>query len=105
MSDIRKKSIDPAVEHFLTKAFEQGIDLIWDRYEAAQPLCGFGELGLSCHDCFQGPCRIDPFGNRVQEGICGQNRDSFVANRYLKAASMGVLSRINHTLTLINSRA
>ncbi|HUU50027.1 MAG TPA: hypothetical protein VMW81_03615 [Nitrospinota bacterium] len=103
MSDIRKKSIDPAVEHFLTKAFEQGIDLIWDRYEAAQPLCGFGELGLSCHDCFQGPCRIDPFGNRAQEGICGQNRDSFVANRYLKAASMGVLSRINHTLTLINS--
>lgn len=103
MSDIRKKSIDPAVEHFLPKAFEQGIDLIWDRYEAAQPLDGFGELGLSCHDCLQGPCRIDPFGNRAQEGICGQNRDSFVANRYLKAAGMGAVSRINHALTLIDS--
>ena len=103
MSDIRKKSIDPAVEHFLPKAFEQGIDMIWDRYESAQPLCGFGELGLSCHDCLQGPCRIDPFGNKAQKGICGQNRDNFVANRYLKAATMGAVSQINHAMTLMNS--
>jgi len=30
MREIRKKSVDPAVEYFLPKAFEQGIELIWD---------------------------------------------------------------------------
>ena len=103
MKDIRKKSLDPAVEYFLPKAFERGIDLIWDRYEASQPLDGFGELGLYCHDCLQGPCRINPFGDGLEKGICGQNRDSFVANRYLKASTMGALSRINHALDLLQS--
>ena len=101
MREIRKKSIDPAVEYFLPKAFEQGIELIWDRFEASQPADGFGQLGLYCHDCFQGPCRINPFGDGSEKGVCGQSRDGFVANRYLKASGMGVLSRMNSTLDLL----
>jgi carbon-monoxide dehydrogenase catalytic subunit len=101
MREIRKKSIDPAVEYFLPKAFEQGIDLVWDRFEASQPADGFGQLGLYCHDCLQGPCRINPFEDGSERGICGQSRDSFVANRYLKASGMGALSRMNSTLDLL----
>ena len=40
------------------------------------PQCGFGETGLCCRHCLQGPCRIDPFGvSGPKFGICGVNAD------------------------------
>ena len=54
MEFIQKKTADRAVEHFLAKAAEEEISLVWDRFEGQLPECGFCEAGLSCRDCLQG---------------------------------------------------
>ncbi len=48
-------------------------------HKAQQPQCGFCEMGLSCHICIMGPCRIDPFGEGPQRGVCGADADIIVA--------------------------
>ena len=50
----------------LAKAERDGVETVWDRFEAQQPACGFCETGLSCRICAMGPCRIDPFGEGPQ---------------------------------------
>ncbi|KKL21847.1 hypothetical protein LCGC14_2441370, partial [marine sediment metagenome] len=35
-------SVDPATVEMLKHAQSQDISLVWDRYEAMQPQCGFG---------------------------------------------------------------
>lgn len=59
---IRKKSYDKVTQEGIKKAHSDGVETIWDRLEAQQPQCGFGQLGLCCRNCNMGPCRIDPFG-------------------------------------------
>lgn len=49
------QSIDPAVLELLPKAALDGVETVWDRYEAQQPQCGFGSLGVCCRHCIQGP--------------------------------------------------
>ena len=41
MEFIQKKTMDRAVEPFLSKAAESEISLAWDRYEGQLPECGF----------------------------------------------------------------
>ena len=65
------KSTDPAVQEMIAKAESMNVDTVWDRYEAMQPQCGFGDTGLCCRNCLQGPCRIDPFGDGPDKAICG----------------------------------
>ncbi len=74
-----EKSIDSATLSALKTAETSGIKTVWDRYEAQKPQCGFGETGLCCRNCMQGPCRIDPFGEGPQTGVCGANADVMVA--------------------------
>ena len=62
------RSADPAAREMLERAHELGAKTVWDRRDALQPLCGFGELGLCCDVCYMGPCRIDPFGERAPGG-------------------------------------
>ncbi|MDR2518927.1 MAG: hypothetical protein LBD13_05885, partial [Spirochaetaceae bacterium] len=70
-------SIDPAVNELLKKAAQEQVPTAWDRYEQQRPLCGFGELGVCCRNCLQGPCRINPFGE-PQAGVCGADADLIV---------------------------
>ena len=62
MTESEKKSSDLASRYMLDKAKALGLETIWDHYEAMLPQCGFGELGVCCRMCLEGPCRIDPFG-------------------------------------------
>ena len=55
-----KGSVDPAAQHLLKKARESDIETGWDRFDAMQDVCAFGDLGLCCRNCMLGPCRIDP---------------------------------------------
>ena len=57
-----ERSISPDSILLLKIAQAAGVTTAWDRYEAQLPQCGFGETGLCCRHCLQGPCRIDPFG-------------------------------------------
>ena len=66
MSDVKTKSIDPATQEALKKAEAENIKTSWDRLEAQEPQCGFGQLGACCTVCAMGPCRIDPFGEGAQ---------------------------------------
>ncbi len=68
---ISEKTVDKASEKMLEKAEKEGIETAWDRYEKIEPQCGFGQLGICCRNCSMGPCRIDPFGEGAQKGICG----------------------------------
>lgn len=77
-----KESIDQASKYLLEKAAKENLDTAWQRYEKMQPQCGFGELGLCCRICLQGPCRINPFGEEPKRGICGA-RDYTIVNRHL----------------------
>lgn len=78
------------------KAQEEQIDLVWHRYEKMLPLCGFGERGICCRICMKGPCRIDPFGNGPQEGICGANADTIVARNLVRMMASGAASHSLH---------
>ncbi|WP_026477206.1 anaerobic carbon-monoxide dehydrogenase catalytic subunit [Alkaliphilus transvaalensis] len=80
----------------INKAQEEKIDLVWDRYEKMKPLCGFGEKGICCRICMKGPCRIDPFGNGPQEGICGANADTIVARNLVRMMASGTAAHSLH---------
>jgi carbon-monoxide dehydrogenase catalytic subunit len=91
-----KKSLDKATLQMIDVAREQNIPLAWDRYQKQLPQCGFGELGLCCRHCMQGPCRIDPLGNGPTEGVCGASADTMVARGLARAVAAGTASHGAH---------
>ncbi|MDR2495352.1 MAG: anaerobic carbon-monoxide dehydrogenase catalytic subunit [Spirochaetaceae bacterium] len=93
-------SIDPAVNELLKKAEQEKILTAWDRYEQQRPLCGFGELGICCRNCLQGPCRINPFGE-PKAGICGADADLIVARNLLRMVTGGSASHTDHAYSAI----
>ncbi|MCI5208023.1 MAG: carbon monoxide dehydrogenase, partial [Candidatus Electrothrix sp. ATG2] len=80
-----ERSTDKAVVEVLANHKGGKVETAWDRYEAQQPQCGFGELGVCCRHCMQGPCRIDPFGEGPTRGICGATADTIVARGVARA--------------------
>jgi len=72
-------------------------------YEAMLPQCGFGETGLCCRHCLQGPCRIDPVGNGPKKGICGATADTFVARGLDRAIASGSASHSGHARHLAHT--
>ncbi|KJR49527.1 Carbon monoxide dehydrogenase CooS subunit [Desulfosporosinus sp. I2] len=97
------KSIDPAVLELLPKAALDGVETVWDRYEAQQPQCGFGTLGICCRHCVQGPCRIDPFGNGPKTGICGASADTIVARNLLRQVAGGAAAHVDHAYEAVEA--
>ncbi len=96
MSDIEKKSIDIASREVLKKAEIENIKTTWDRLELQQPQCGFGQLGLCCTVCNMGPCRIDPFGEGAQVGVCGANADTIAARNLARKIAVGASAHSDH---------
>ena len=80
----------------LQKAEQEGIETVWDRYENQLPQCGFGQLGVCCRNCNMGPCRIDPFGEGAQKGICGATSDIIVARNLLRTIAAGAAAHSDH---------
>ncbi len=100
MEFIQKKSLDTSVEHFLPRAAEEGHALIWDRFEAQLPECGFCEAGLSCRDCLQGPCIAHPFKDADKKGVCGKDKDILAAQTLLRLAVKGTLAALDQVSDL-----
>ena len=94
--DVKNRSVDPAAQQVLLYARDLGAVTAWDRHDAMQPLCGFGELGVCCHLCYMGPCRIDPFGEGAQVGICGAGADLIVARNLARAVASGAAAHSDH---------
>lgn len=91
MDRIHKKSALPDAADLLTGADARGAELLWERYEQQLPLCGFTSNGLNCRKCFQGPCRINPFGDEPSRGVCGADRDQIAMETVFQATLDGVL--------------
>jgi len=108
MPDIEKKSIDLATQEVLKKAKDENIKTAWDRLESQEPQCGFGQLGLCCTVCNMGPCRIDPFGEGAQVGVCGANADTIAARNLARKIAVGASAHsdhgrdVAHTLSLLS---
>jgi carbon-monoxide dehydrogenase catalytic subunit len=91
-----KKSIDPSVNYLLENLKQTAVETVWDRSEQQGPRCGFGELGLCCRNCNMGPCRIDPFGEGPQKGVCGATADIIVARNFGRMIAAGAAAHSDH---------
>ncbi|MDP3792032.1 MAG: anaerobic carbon-monoxide dehydrogenase catalytic subunit [Candidatus Omnitrophota bacterium] len=96
MSDVKKKSIDLATQEMLEKARCESIETVWDRLGEQQPQCGFGQLGACCTVCNMGPCRIDPFGEGANTGVCGANADTIAARNLVRKIAVGASAHSDH---------
>lgn len=108
MSKVELKSIDLATQEMLKKAEEENIRTTWDRLKSQEPQCGFGKLGVCCTVCDMGPCRIDPFGEGAQVGVCGANADTIAARNLARKIAVGASAHsdhgrdVAHALSLVN---
>jgi carbon-monoxide dehydrogenase catalytic subunit len=99
--DYSRFSIVPETQLMLEKAARDQVETVWDRYQAQQPHCGFCEMGLSCRICMMGPCRIDPFGEGPQTGVCGATADIMVARNLGRMIAAGAASHSDHGRDLV----
>jgi len=91
-----QKMIPLSEQPLLERAHAAGLTTGRDRLAAMSPQCAFGELGTCCRMCYMGPCRIDPFGNGPQTGICGASPDTIVARNLLRECVGGAASHVGH---------
>jgi len=96
MSNAKTRSVDTASQMMIEEAKGKNIEIVWDRYDAMQPQCGFGQLGICCRICNMGPCRIDPFGEGPQKGVCGASADTIVARNLLRMIAAGAAAHSDH---------
>ena len=101
MSEYEKLSICKDAQLTLRKAHEDGVETVWDRFKKQEPQCGYCELGVSCRICVMGPCRIDPFGEGPQYGVCGADADIMVARNLARMIAAGAASHSDHGRDLV----
>ena len=94
--NIRKLSINNDAREMLVRAREEGIETVWDRLAAQEPQCGYCSLGVSCRNCAMGPCRVDPFGEGPQKGVCGADADIIVARNLGRTIAAGASAHSDH---------
>lgn len=85
----------------LRKMENDQVETVWDRLEAQSPQCGYCEMGLSCRNCAMGPCRIDPFGEGPQLGVCGADADIIVARNLGRMIAAGAAAHSDHGRDLV----
>lgn len=92
----KKMSINSDTWKMLERAHEENIETVWDRLAKQQPQCGYCNLGTSCRICAMGPCRVDPFGDGPQKGVCGADADIIVARNLARMIAAGASSHSDH---------
>ena len=94
---INARTADESAKVVLEKAMAEGLETVWDRLEAQQPQCGFGQLGMCCNRCAMGPCRISPFDDAgPTRGVCGADVDVIAARNLLDDLLVGAASHSDH---------
>jgi carbon-monoxide dehydrogenase catalytic subunit len=96
MDEKKQRSKDPVAQEMIQRLEEAGIETVWDRFEKQQPQCGFGRLGICCRICGMGPCRIDPFGQGPEKGVCGADADTIVARNFVRMIAAGAAAHSDH---------
>ncbi len=80
----------------IKRTIEENMETAWDRLEAQQPQCGFGQLGICCNSCKMGPCQVDPFEDGPKRGVCGADANLIVARNLLNDIAAGAASHSDH---------
>ncbi len=80
----RCASADSCFSSFLDR--KSDINTALNRMEEQKLKCGYGEMGVCCRLCSNGPCRITPDSPK---GVCGATADSIVARNFLRAVAAG----------------
>jgi len=100
MSDLEKKSIDPATIKMIQKAAVDGCETIFDRAEAMKP-CPIGAEGSCCKNCAMGPCRVPapkkkegPAKKRM--GLCGATAETISARNFARMVAAGTAAHSDH---------
>ena len=62
------------------------INTAFDRLEDQSVKCGYGQNGVCCRLCSNGPCRITPDSPK---GVCGATADTMVARNFLRSVAAG----------------
>ena len=101
LEDVEKRTITEDGRLMLEKAEKDRIETVWDRYAAQLPQCGYCEMGLSCRICNMGPCRVDPFGEGPQHGVCGADADIIVARNLGRMVAAGAAAHSDHGRDLV----
>lgn len=92
----KKLSINSDTWEMLGIAHRENIETVWDRLVQQQPQCGYCNLGTSCRICAMGPCRVDPFGDGPQKGVCGADADIIVARNLARMIAAGASAHSDH---------
>ncbi|MDY6834768.1 MAG: anaerobic carbon-monoxide dehydrogenase catalytic subunit [Chloroflexota bacterium] len=95
-NDCHGRSMQRDAQEMIGRSHEEHIETVWDRLEAQKPQCGYCTLGVSCRICAMGPCRIDPFGEGPQKGVCGANADTIVARNLARMIAAGASAHSDH---------
>jgi len=92
------RDVEPAPFDLVEKPFENGEKgtTMWERYENMQPQCGFGDLGLCCRICNNGPCRINPFGKEPSRGVCGATDYTIASRNLIRMIAGGCSAHSDH---------
>jgi len=99
----KQRSINADTRAMLEVARREGIETVWDRLEKQQPQCGYCNLGTSCRICAMGPCRVDPFGEGPQKGVCGADADIIVARNLARMIAAGASAHSDHGRDILES--
>jgi len=103
MSDLEKKSIDPATIKMLKKAQADGCETIFDRADTMKP-CPIGAEGSCCKICAMGPCRV-PAPKKKGEtgaekakrmGLCGATAETISARNFARMVAGGASAHSDH---------
>jgi carbon-monoxide dehydrogenase catalytic subunit len=80
----------------LEKAKEIGFLTTFDRAKAQEPRCNFGNTGICCRICMQGPCRIIPKKAGANKGVCGAADFTIVARNTIRLIAGGAAAHSDH---------
>ena len=80
----RCSSADSCFGNYLEKRGD--INTAFDRLEDQSVKCGYGQNGVCCRLCSNGPCRITPDSPK---GVCGATADTMVARNFLRSVAAG----------------
>jgi len=90
-----KRTIDAAALEVLKRneSSEKVIETAYDRYLKQQPQCNYGDEGVCCRICIQGPCRIT---KKASKGICGASAHTIAARNLVRYATGGAAAHTEH---------
>lgn len=91
LAEDRQRTADPAVQAMLAQKLPA--PTAYDRYLSQQPQCRYGDSGICCRICIQGPCQITA---AAPQGVCGATAYTIVARNLLRSVVAGSAAHADH---------